>query len=329
MWETAHSGVESAARKTGVSIYWNAPTREDDFEAQVALVDHVLDSHQYQGLVLAPDQAYALISPVQRAISRGIPTAIISSPISIPAGGDLFYVLNNDEEGGRLAAQRVIALLHGQGTVAELGIDPDIDGILVRARAFEQYLTQNGPGIKIIVRRIGSFNFPHERQVAEETLRSNPNLDVIVGLMWTSTSGTLDAINSMPTRRSVQVIGFDAAVRPAFDSNPNLDSIVQENTLSMGKQAIELIDAKLKGLAVPTLTRVDPKLITRENIRLMCSRCCRKTGSSGTGAGVRSNETTGDPRKDRDRISAIYPAVSWYCRAGRVLARRAQGTSVP
>src|SRR5579863_7309884 len=69
-WEPVHTGSVVAADKVGVSIYWNAPTREDDVEAQIALVDRIV-SAGYQGLVLAPDQGLALITPVRRALAHG------------------------------------------------------------------------------------------------------------------------------------------------------------------------------------------------------------------------------------------------------------------
>jgi ABC-type sugar transport system substrate-binding protein len=49
LWEAAHTGAEEAADRSGVSIYWNAPTREDDVEAQITLVDRV-SKGDYQGL---------------------------------------------------------------------------------------------------------------------------------------------------------------------------------------------------------------------------------------------------------------------------------------
>src|SRR5207248_1385861 len=69
-WEPVHVGAEIAARSTNIKIYWNAPTREDDIQGQIALVDAVID-RKYQGLILAPDQALALITPVRRALSKG------------------------------------------------------------------------------------------------------------------------------------------------------------------------------------------------------------------------------------------------------------------
>src|SRR5215831_13815113 len=79
MWEPEHGGVLAAALRSGAQVYWNAPTREDDIQGQIALVERVADGG-YQGLVLAPDHALALITPVRRAISRGVSTVIIGSP---------------------------------------------------------------------------------------------------------------------------------------------------------------------------------------------------------------------------------------------------------
>jgi ribose transport system substrate-binding protein len=275
IWEAAHVGAEAAADQTGIFIYWHAPAREDDVEAQIALVDHVANGN-YQGLVLAPDQALALITPVRRALAHGIPTVIIGSPLLIPAGGNLSYILNDDAEGGRLAAQRVAGLLQGHGTVAVLGINPDVTGTMIRARAFEQVLAQNSPGIRIVEKRMGSFNMPHELEVAEDTLRANPDLDAIVALTSTTIDGTLSALETTPETHSVRVIGFDDGGLPPFE-HKSLDCVIQEDTRSMGQQAIELIHARLLGQSVPATVRLHPKLITRDNIntpkvRLMFSQ---------------------------------------------------------
>lgn len=272
-WEAAHVGAEQAADPRGISIYWTAPTREDDVEAQITLVNRVVDKH-YQGLVLAPDQALSLITPVRRALEHGIPTVVIGSPLPIPPGGDLFYILSDDQEGGRLAAERAAVLLKGHGTVALLGINPDMLGIMTRAHAFEQFLAQNDPGIHIVEKRIGSFNAPHEQQMAEETLRANPNLDVIVALMGTTVDGALSALEASPQTHPVKVIGFDDAAVPPFDDagiapfgqNSSLDSMIQGDSRTMGQQAIELIHARLLGRPVPTIVLLHPKLITRDNM---------------------------------------------------------------
>src|SRR5579872_3568977 len=63
LWEPMHVGAELAAQKTGLNIYWNAPTREDDIQGQITLLEKVV-AREYKGLILAPDHELALITPV-------------------------------------------------------------------------------------------------------------------------------------------------------------------------------------------------------------------------------------------------------------------------
>lgn len=263
LWEPIHGGAEAAAVATGDNIYWNAPTREDDVEGQIALVNQVV-ARGYQGLILAPDQSLALITPVRRALAKGLPTVVVSSDLPIPAGGKLSYILNNEESAARIASARVQSLRHREGSVAVLGIDPDIAGILARVRYFEQEMGQIDPNITLI-KRMGSFNFLHEQQVAEETFKSSPGVEVVVALTWASARGAIAAIEHSPELRGVKVIGFDPDGAPPFNL-ASLDSVIIQNTRAMGQKAVEEIDAIRRGQPVPATLELEPKLVTRENI---------------------------------------------------------------
>lgn len=264
LWEPVHAGAEIAAQSTNTKIYWNAPTREDDVQGQIALVESVID-RGYRGLVLVPDQALALISPVRRALSVGIPAVIISSPLPIPPGGKLTYVLNDEEEAGQIAASRVGELLHRRGSIAVLGINPGVIGIMTRARSLEVALGQNYPQIKIVERRIGSSNIPHDQQVAEEALRANPNLDAIVALTWASVHGACTALRRQSNRKT-KVVGFDDAPTFALAHCPELDSVITQNTREMGRMAVQTIAAQLSGHTAPAEIKLKPFLVTRRNV---------------------------------------------------------------
>ena len=262
LWEPEHGGAQTTALNVGARIYWNAPTREDDVEGQIALVQRV-SSGNYQGLILAPDQSRALITPVRRAMLRGVSIVVVGSPLPIPPGNRLSYILNDDEEGGRIAGRRVATILHGQGSVAILGIDDDIAGIVTRARSLEQFLATAYPRIHI-VKRAGSFNLPHEQQVAEETLKANPDLDAVVTLTSTSTLGAISALGNLRPSRRTSIIAFDPDFL-GFD-NPHLDSFVLEDTQKMGAEGVRLIVAKLHGQSEPAVTEYEPVLVTRDNV---------------------------------------------------------------
>ncbi len=156
LWEAAHAGVEAAGVETGFHVYWNAPTREDDVERQIALAEQVIEDER-AGLVLAPTQHLALVGPVREALSKRIPTVIIRSPLSIPPGQGLSYSLNDEYEMGRIAAMRIGTLLKGKGRVAILGLDPNISGILSRSHASRGYFQSSPVGL-----RPGARNLPLE-----------------------------------------------------------------------------------------------------------------------------------------------------------------------
>jgi ribose transport system substrate-binding protein len=263
LWEPAHSGAEEAAKAIGSRIYWNAPTQEDDIARQISLVKRVIERN-FAGLVVAPTHSLALIPPIRQAIAKGIPTVIIGSPLMIPPGGGLSYILNDDEEGGRIAAARVGLILRGRGSVALLGIDPDIRGIMIRARSFEQFLSLNYPNIHIVARHLGGFSRQHEQQVSEDVLKNTTGLQVIVALNWAAAFESLSAIESHPERKTIRVIAFDPDNLP-FESE-NLDSVIMENTREMGELAVRLISAKHDGKSIPPLTTLIPVLITRNNV---------------------------------------------------------------
>ena len=263
LWEPEHGGAEAAALRARAHIYWNAPTREDDVEGQIAIVNQVI-SKGYQGLVLAPDQALALIAPVRRALARGIPTVIVGSPLPLPAGENLSYILSDEETGGRVAAQRVAELLHGRGSVAVLGMNPDIAAIMIRTRSLELFLAQHYPNIHVI-KKMGSFDFLHEQQMAEETLKANPEVKVIVGMMWASARAAISAVEETPGFGETKVIAFDPDGVPPFDIG-RVDSVIKQDTRTMGQLAVDLIDGERHGRAMPALIKLQPILITRENM---------------------------------------------------------------
>jgi ribose transport system substrate-binding protein len=265
-WEAAHGGAQAAGRETGFRIYWNAPTREDDVEKQIALVERAIDS-EYAGLVVAPTNYLALVGSVRQALSKHIPTVVIRSSLPIPPGNGLSYILNDDKETGRLAASRIGLLLGGRGRVAVLGLDPSGPRSVTRARAIEAELAREFPSVSIIEERAGSSNTAEVQQIAQEILIDNPGLEAIVTLDVTATEGAWAALTALRKGQRVKLIGCEQEVDlMAGIRHGEIDSVIVENTYEMGFRAVQSIAARRRGEAVPDRIEMEPVLVTRANI---------------------------------------------------------------
>jgi ribose transport system substrate-binding protein len=208
LWEPEHEGARLAAAGHGFNVYWNAPTREDDVQGQIALVQRIIE-HRYAGLILSPDQNLALMTVVRRALSHNIPTVIVGSRLPLEPGGKLSYVLNDDQEMGKMAAARMGAILEGKGAIAIIGINPAVAGIPERVDAFDAALAAGYPQLRVIERRTGSFNVPYEQQITEEVLNTHPDLSAIFAVSADATRGAYSALVELHKTGRVKLMGCD------------------------------------------------------------------------------------------------------------------------
>jgi ribose transport system substrate-binding protein len=260
-----HKGAEVAGRQAGFHIYWNAPTREDDIERQIGLVERVINDRPV-GLVLAPDHYLALVGPVRRAMSERIPTVIISSPLAIPPGQGLSYILNDDQEMGRLAAMRAGMLLQGKGTVGIVGVETMLMSTMIRARAFEAALSSNFPQISIASRTVSS-NIAELQQVTGEMLVNNPHLGAILALDTSATAGALDELRALGRTGSTKLIGCDQDTILMFAVRQGeVDSLIVQNSNEMGSLAVRWIVARTRGEVVPDRVQLRPVMVNQSNI---------------------------------------------------------------
>jgi ABC-type sugar transport system substrate-binding protein len=111
-WKSVHAGAVQAAKEAGnVEIFWKGPLLENDTEGQINVVQEFI-TKKVHGIVLAPLDSQALISPVKDAQQQGIPTVIFDSGL----GDDriiVSHVATDNYHGGALAARRLAEAIGG------------------------------------------------------------------------------------------------------------------------------------------------------------------------------------------------------------------------
>lgn len=265
LWENERAGADKAASAWRCHIYWNAPTHEDDVEGQINLLEKVRLG-PYAGLILAPDHALALLTTIRRTLAAGKPVVVISSRLALLAGGELSYIITDQKEMGELAAARIGSALHGSGTVAVLGIDPGIAGIVARQRAFEAALAAKYPGVRVVSRGPGAFNAAEAQESLIAALSAHPHLSAVFSLTAVSTRAAYFTLKSSGRCPATTIVGCEQdsdminCVRTG-----EVNAILAEDTYRMGYLAVQQIHAQLAHRAVPPVTVLPPVLVTREN----------------------------------------------------------------
>ena len=231
---------------------------------QIALLEKVV-ARGYAGIIITPDQTLPLRTPIRRIVSQGLPIVVVGTNLGIAPTANLSYVLNDDTAGGQMAARRVGKILHGQGSLAILGINPQLTGVTARERSFENTLEREYPNIRVVARRLGYYSVPQEQQVAEDILNRGEAIDAIVALSHTSTRGAYYALVEFDKTRSIKLVGFDQDLLPPIRTG-GIDSVIMQSTYDMGHIAMEIMDGQVHGRSVPGISVIAPLLMTRENI---------------------------------------------------------------
>ena len=266
MWVAEHGGVNEAAARQHIGIYWNGPTEERDVEQQVFLVDRAIQNRDL-GLILSPSNPFALNTAVQKSLATGMSVVIVGNPLSLRPERRLSFVLNDEQEAGRLAAQRIEASLHGRGEILVIGIDPLSPGSPERARAFEEALRRDRADMHVDDRLQGFSSFGQAELATERAILANPRLSAILALNATATRGAIAAVRTTHASDRMVIVGCDYNFDLLFLLRRKmLDALVAQNMREMGSIAVDSIVAEDRGTPVAPYTLVKPVLITRENI---------------------------------------------------------------
>ncbi|MBS1804123.1 MAG: substrate-binding domain-containing protein [Acidobacteria bacterium] len=264
LWEPEHAGAAMVARSVGLNLYWNAPMRDDDIRTQISLIEKSVERGM-AGIIVSPIQTLPLRTPIRRVIAKGIPVVVIDTELGIPSGPHLNYVLNDEETGGRIAARRIGSILHGQGKIAIVGIQPELKSNTIRERSLESTLNREFPGIHVLIRRLGLSSVPQEQHSAEELLSGSTSLDAIVALSLAATRGTYYALAEFSKAGEIKLVGFDQDLIPPIRDG-GIDSVVVQNTYELGRAAMETMNRQMHGSPSPAQLKIQPVLMTRENI---------------------------------------------------------------
>jgi ribose transport system substrate-binding protein len=269
-WQSIHAGAVKAGRELGVEIAWRGPTREDDRDSQVSEVDSAV-ARGVAGIVLAPLDESALVSPVDNAQRSRVPVVIIDS--GLKTENYVSFVATDNEAGGRIGGDHLAKIVGGKGKVVLLRYAEGSDSTNKREQGFLSAMRAN-PGIEIVSsNQYGGADVEGAYKKSEALLsrfkKPDGSLD-IDGIFCPNESTTFAMMRVLQDNGwagRVRFVGFDASsnlVKGLRDGH--IDGLVVQDPIRMGYLGVKTMVAHLKGEKVERRIDTGAKLVTRETI---------------------------------------------------------------
>lgn len=248
-WQEYARGVEEAATEAGAEFVLS-----DQKSSQETQVSGSLDliNQGISALVVSPVQPSALPAAIDAAHEANIP--VIIGDVGAEGEYDAF-VLSDNYEGGRLAAQYVVEQLsdvEGPKEVLMILLHPGSAVGEVRAAGFRDELAQH-EDFEIVAELNGNDTVQGGYQVTQDTLAANPELDAIYATNDPEAIGASQALKAAGLNgvEDVLLVGFngDAPALELIEAG-EMAATVRQDPYGQGRAAVEAALTLLDGGAI-------------------------------------------------------------------------------
>src|SRR5215831_11818650 len=269
-WQSVHAGAQKAANELGVDVVWRGPLREDDRDSQVSEVEGFV-SRGISGIVLAPLDETALVTPVSNATRNKIPVVIFDS--GLKSDDYVSFVATDNLKGGRLAGEHMAKVLGGKGKVVLLRYAEGSNSTSLREQGFLDVMKENS-GIEVVSsNQYGGADVEGAYKKSEGLLsrfKSSDGSQGIDGVFCpneSTTVGMLRALEDNGRAGKVRFVGFDSSgILVKGLREGHIDGLVLQDPIKMGYLGVKTIVAHIHGEKVDKRIDTGVTLVTRDNL---------------------------------------------------------------
>jgi len=268
--KSIHAGAVKAARELDVDIIWKGPVKEDDREAQIAVMKNMI-AFGVTGIVLAPLDDTALSAPVADATRAGIPVVIIDS--GLESTDYISFASTDNYQGGKMAGARLAELIGGKGKVIMLRYQEGSAGTMRREQGFLDAIAQH-PRITVVRENLYGGATSDSAQKASEDLlgplrndQGGLTIDGIFCPNESTTFGMLLALQDNGLAGKVRFVGFDSSPKLVEAlGKGEINALTLQYPMKMGYLGVKTIVKHLRGEKVEKRIDTGVTLATTENM---------------------------------------------------------------
>jgi ribose transport system substrate-binding protein len=271
-WKTVHAGGEKAAQELGnVELIWRGTLREDQSQEESNVVEDMINQ-QVDAIVLAPNDADALVRATDQAAAKKIPVVIIDSAVHTESYKS--FVSTDNKKGGYLGGKELAKELNNKGKVIMLRYQQGSASTADREQGFLDAMKEAGAGITVVdANKYGGVTDDLCYKNAENLLAPYKNADGTLSIdgifcpNQTTTFGMLRALEDIKATGKVKFVGFDASEKLVQAlKDKEIQALVVQDPINMGYLGVKTAVDIVNGKSVPRTVDTGVHLVTTENI---------------------------------------------------------------
>ncbi len=261
-WLTLKAGAQEATDALGATLVFQGPADNNDIQGQVTLVENMVNS-KVDAILLTALDANALIAPVDTAMAAGIPVILIDSGIN----GDNYtsFIATDNVAGGRMAMEKLSALLGGKGKVVVVNALAGIPSNDARGKGAEDF-AKTVQGLRVLEQQ-HCLDQAEALTKTENVITANPDLVGIFGAFNRGALGAAQAIINKEKEGKIRMVAFDADPDEiTLLKDGVIDALIVQQPFMMGKMGVEYALKAINGEKVEKHIAPDVVLVTKDNM---------------------------------------------------------------
>lgn len=261
-YKNVRDGAERAAKDLGVRIEIAAPTKPDNIEEQIRLVEDWVVKKP-DGMVFVPVDYRAMVPSVQKIKDAKIPFVIYNNKMAEFA--DAPFVGLDDEEIGYQTTRSLLAAMSGKGSIIHIDGVPGAITAQDRKRGLERALKEQ-PGVKLLASQPGNYRRLPAVQVFENLMQRFPQIDGVMASNDDMAVGVAEAA-ATAGRTGIKVVGVDCipdALQAIKDGR--MFGSIDTAAHNQGYLSMRTMVEVLKGNKVPRMLMLPLTFVSKANV---------------------------------------------------------------
>ncbi|SDL23920.1 ribose transport system substrate-binding protein [Tessaracoccus oleiagri] len=246
-WQAVREGAEQAGEEFNYKVEFVGPQNETQVTEQLNMLKTALDSKPAAIGLAALDSGAAsdLLDQIEAA---GIP--IIAFDSGVDSDIPLTTVQTDNYAAAQAAAEHLVELIGGQGTVGLICHDQTSQTGKQRCDGFKEYMAENAPDVTVLPEQIAG-EVGLAANAAKSMIQANPDMVGLYGSNEAAATGAVQgAIES--GNSELKVVGFDSG-KTQIDAikNGQQAGAVTQAPIKMGYETVVAAIKAINGQELP------------------------------------------------------------------------------